>query len=132
MPKKNNLFIVFLFLIIISGCDAASVFIGPIVSGVIYWINGEAHQYYNYKASIIHNATIKSLKELDQNIKKDYYDNKTYYTLVDDNNRFSISIYNVDKNISRLNIRINFIGDKDFAELIYKKVDENICIIEFK
>jgi hypothetical protein len=41
------------------------------------------------------------------------------------------SIQKADKNITKLNIRINYLGDKEFAELIYKKVDEQIDIIEF-
>ena len=48
-----------------------------------------------------------------------------------ENDRFKISIKHVEPEISLLKIRVNFMGDKPYAELFYKKVDDNLNGIEF-
>lgn len=115
----------------ISGCGGPEILIGPIVTGVIYWVNGEAHKYYENEPDVVYRATKHALTELGQEITKDTEKNGEYKVVAGNENRLSISIEKVDKNITRLSIRINYIGDKDFAELVYKKVDERINIIEF-
>jgi hypothetical protein len=128
--RRGFLSIFLIFAMAISGCGP-EILIGPIVTGVIYWVNGEAHKYYESESDIVYRSTKHALRELDQEITRDTEKNGQYKIIAGNENRFSISIEKADKNITRLNIRINYIGDKDFAELIYKKVDEQINIIEF-
>lgn len=125
----------YLFFVLFLGCINPNTIIGPVVTGVIYWINGEAHQYYNEDPEILYRATKKSLKDLELLIIKDEKKSKLKefhaYLLAGDNNRFAIKIDQADKNISKISIRINYIGDKEFAELIYEKIKTNIPIILF-
>lgn len=129
---KQKYFLSFFAIIAMSilGCGA-EILISPIVTGVIYWVNGEAHKYYEHEPDTVYRSTKHALRELDQEIKKDVKNNDQYEIIAGNENRFSITIQKADKNITKLNIRINYLGDKEFAELIYKKVDEQIDIIEF-
>ena len=119
---------------LLIGCSPETI-IGPVVTGVIYWINSEAHQYYNEDSEILYRATKNSLKELNLNINKDqlYPEEKEFKAILiaGDKNRFSIKINQIDKSISRVSIRVNYIGDKELAELIYEKIKSNIQIIIF-
>ena len=135
-PTMNNLvrqiqFLAFLFLFAIAGCAGPEIFIGPAVTGVIYWINGEAHQYYENDAETLYRATKRAMVKLGLKITKDNLKNNTHYLQAGDRNRFSVTIQNVDKKVGRINIRINFMGDKDYAELIYKKIDEELDNIQY-
>lgn len=127
--KKLPLFM-FLFLFF-SGCVAAP-FISPIVTGIIVWKGGEAHKYYNEEAHTLYRATKTSLKELDHPIFKD---EKTkdggYYIVAGNDDKFKIAIRNVKPHITDVKIRINFMGDKPYAELIYGKIDSNTNTIDF-
>jgi hypothetical protein len=44
---------------------------------------------------------------------------------------FKIEIKKVQSNITEVKIRVNFLGDKPYAELIYKKIDSNLDVINF-
>lgn len=119
-----------LFFSILSGCAAVGA-VGPIVTGYITWKNGEAHKYYEYNNETIQRAIKKSLKALDIPNNKEEVKNDNYFILAGKNDRFKINIYTIEPNITKLSIRVNFMGDKPYAELIYKHVDDNISVISF-
>lgn len=128
----NNLVKIIFFLMFFSffvGCNP-QLLIGPAVTGVIYWVNGEAHQYYEQNTEIVYRATKRALNDLNLPITKDVKDRNGHSIIAGSEDRFSIKIQPTE-HFSKLSIRINVLGDKDYAELIYKKVDENISIIEF-
>lgn len=129
LVKKILIFVIFLNFIL--GCGGPGVLIGPITTGVIYWINGEAHQYYEYPADVVYRTTKHTLQELNIPISTDNVNKDSFQIIAGEQNRFNIKVTQVDKNISKLSMRINTLGDKDFAELIYKKIDQNIAIIQF-
>ncbi len=114
-----------------SGCGPGAMLIGPAVTGVIYWMNGEAHKYYEESPQVIYRSTKHALNELNLPITKDEPQDNTFYILAGDKDRFSINIVASEANMSKMSIRINFLGDKDLAELIYKKVDQQLNSIHF-
>src|ERR1700744_2644215 len=121
--------------IAISGCASIGLLVSPIVTGVVYWVGAEAHKYYENEPDIIYRATKHVLTELDIPIKSEHFD-KEHYKIVAGNlgiakNRFEFDIERADKKITKLSIRIDYIGDKPLAELIYSKIDEQLNIIQF-
>lgn len=116
---------------LIFGCGPATMLIGPAVTGVVYWVNGEAHKYYEETPEVLYRVTKHSLIELNIPITKDEPKDNSYYILAGKDNRFSINISPSEQNLSKVSLRINYLGDKDYAELIYKKIDEQISIIHF-
>lgn len=127
---KNTLILTFC-LFFLAGCGA-EILIAPIVSGVIAWSEGEATKYYDADSKTLYHATKRVCKELEYTIiRDDEPQNGEYYLIAGENNRFKISITEVQKNISSVKIRIDFMGDKPYAELFYKHLDTEIKIIHF-
>lgn len=113
------------------GCTAAPLLISPIVTGVIMWKDGEARKYYNEEAAVIYRATKTSLKELDHPITKDEQKDGSYKITAGDKDRFHITIRQVKPRITEVVIRVNFLGDKPYAELVYRQIDSNTSTINF-
>lgn len=105
--------------------------IGPIIQIGVYWLEGEAHKYYNSDQETIHRATIATLKELKLPITKDEKQSDYIYILAGDDDRFKIKIRAVREEITKLSIRVNTFGDKPFAELIYRHVDQQPGVEQF-
>lgn len=127
---KNFVFLLFL-MFLFTGCSA-SVLISPAVTGVLYWANGEAHQYYEQDKHTIYKTTKKVLAELNIPITKDKEESNGYSIVAGEKNKFKIHVKTADNSqITKLSIRINTLGDKEYAEFIYKKVNENLNIIIF-
>ena len=128
--KKFILAIGCLFL---SGCGA-EMFLAPIagiVQGVIVWKDGEAKKYYSADKDVIYRATKKALEDMKLPIKKEDNDANTYSISAGENDKFSITINEEENDITRLKIRVNFMGDKPYAELLYNKIDSNLNTIRF-
>lgn len=131
--KKVKWFAILLIfpVIAIVGCEPSQIFIGPIITGITYWVNGEAHRYYEENTDVLYRSTKHALRELNLPITKDKKNNNSYSIIAGEKNRFSIQINEADKGLTKVDIRINFWGDKDFADLIYKKVGDQLTILEF-
>jgi len=129
--KKIILFLLFSINLINIGCEP-TLFIGPIVTGVTYWIQGESHRYYEEPKEIL----FKSFKHVlqDQNLKiyKNYLDQKSgvYYISAGERNRFSIKIQTIE-GLTRVSIRINTFGDKAYTESLYTRLDKEVKKIHF-
>jgi hypothetical protein len=134
VSKKRFLTFFSIFAILISGCALdLGMIVSPITSGVVYWVNGEAHKYYKSDIDTIYRSLNRVMLELDQKIYHlEIKPGKKYKIIAASKNRFSIRLDKIDENICRMNIRINYLGDKDFAELIYKEIDKQIDVLEFK
>lgn len=117
--------------LLICGCGAIDP-IGPVVNGIIFWKQGEANKYYNQKPDVVFRASLHALNRMNLKVVKDSnFDKSNFEIIAGNNNRFKIYIKEVDNKITSLKVRINFFGDKQYAELFYKYVDEQIEIIRF-
>jgi Protein of unknown function (DUF3568) len=129
---KKIVIFYFLFLFFFTGCSAAPMLISPIITGVIMWKDGEARKYYNEESHVLYRASKNSLKELDYPIIKDEKQkSEGYYIVAGNNDKFKIVIRQIRPHITEVKIRVNFMGDKTYAELIYKQIDLNTNTIEF-
>mgnify|MGYP000694607854 CR=1 FL=1 len=128
--KKLIIFpILFLFLFIF-GCGITP-FASPIITGVIMWHEGEAHKYYNEEAKTIYRATKSSLRELDYKIHREDARNGSYFIVAGDKDLFKIYVRQVKPHITEVKVRVNFMGNKPYAELLYKQIDLNSDTVEF-
>ena len=118
-------------LVFFAGCEVVP-FVSPIVTGVVMWYEGEAHKYYYEEPSTLYRSTKLALKELDHPILKDETQrNGDYYILAGEGDKFKITIRKVKPHIAEVKMRINFMGNKPYAELIYKHIDNNLNTIDF-
>lgn len=127
--KKLLLILAFLGLFI--GCDAVP-FISPIVTGVVMWVEREAHKYYHDDTEIVYRAVKRACVDLGYEISRDTPDEDgSFYLVAGSNDRFKIRVRRVENDITKLSVRVNIMGDRPYAELLYKKVDEQLGVIEF-
>ena len=131
--KKLLLFCT-LSLFCLSGCGVGpEIFISPIVTGVVIWIQGEAHKYYANDSDTLYRATKRSLNQLNIPIKRDDPPKDgNYYIIAGEGERFKIKIKRIHPEITKVSVRINIMGDKPYAELLYKQIDNQVRIIVFK
>ncbi len=117
----------------ISGCSLGpQIFVAPIISGIIMWQEGEAHKYYNYNTTVLYSSVKRAANKLGLEITKDEEKSPgEHYLIVGAQDKFKIKIDKKEETISKISIRINFMGDKDYAELFYAEIDKQIKEIEF-
>jgi hypothetical protein len=125
---------IFSFFTTISGCGPElllSPLAGPIQEGVVYWAEGEANKYYSESPDVIYRSTKHALAKLNVPILEDKPANNDYAILAGEKDKFHIKITVIENNMTRFSIRVNFWGNKEFAELIYKIVDNELDTIIF-
>lgn len=117
--------------VVFTGCIALP-FIGPAISAYVAWDEGEAHAYYATDSYSAYRAVKRALGDLEYNITQDdKTDYRTYYLVADSNDRFKITVTQVEPYVTKVSIRINFMGDKPYAELIYKELEDELDIIDY-
>lgn len=125
-----------LFFPILVGCTLTSLSViggvtGLALKGYVTWKKNEATKYYFADANILCRAVENSAKDLNLPITKTENKKGVYYINVGEKDKFKIEVTQVEKDISKVWIRINFLGNKPYAELFYKKIDENLNVINF-
>jgi len=129
---KNVLIFCLLFF---TGCGVELILaplVSPIVSGVIAWNDGEATKYYDADSKLLYHASKRVCKKLEYEITRDDEPKEgQYYLIAGENNKFKITITPMQSDISSVKIRIDFMGNKPYAELFYKHLDEEIRVINF-
>jgi len=129
----KRLFLSLVIFFSLFGCVGPEMILGPIINGVIAWKEGEAHKYYGYDSDVVYRASKRALIEMGFPIlRDDPPNNQDFYLIGGKNNTLKITVQHADSNVSKLSVRIDFMGNKPYAELFYKKVDEQIHIIKFQ
>lgn len=126
-----------------TGCQFINP-ITPIIQLGIFWLEGEAHKYYNTPQDEIEVAVKSALKELEFSIVEEGPEEDYYWIKATDNSRvvqlesgelvastFKIKVREVKHNITKLSIRVNTFGDRPYAEMIYRHVDDYDNVIQF-
>lgn len=119
-------------MLLMTGCELFNP-IGPIIQLGVMWIEGEAQKYYNVDQQTLIRATKDTLKELEFPIQKEEEDGSVYYITAGDegSDRFKIKVTAVRHNVAKLSIRVNIMGDRPYAEMIYRHVDKQPGVIQF-
>ncbi len=135
----KKIFILLLLFLPSTGCGITELgMVGGAASaaiqGYIMWKQGEATKYYFADEDVLYRAVEKSAKDLELPVVKDGTNKKGkgYHVTVGQKDKFKIEVVQVEKNISKVSIRINVMGNKSYAELFYKTIDDNLNIIEFE
>lgn len=106
--------------------------IGPIVDIGVFWLEGEAHKYYNTDQQTIYVSVQNVLNnELKIPITENQKMGEYIWIKAGDTDQFKIKIHHVRDNITKLSIRVNNFGDKPYAEMIYRHVDAQPGVIQW-
>ena len=120
-----------IFMVFSSGCAFAPFLVSPIVTGVLMWKEGEAKKYYKEELKTIHRSVIHSLRELGHPVAEDKSSKQGFYIVAGEGRKFKIKLIKVKDNITEVRCRIDFMGDKPYAELLYAEIDSNTDVVEY-
>ena len=121
-----------MFIASLSGCGFIPI-IGPVINAYVVWHAGEGHAYYAADSKTAYKAVKRATEHFDYAIHTDdVRGDGSYYLEVGNNDRFKITITPVEEYITRVSIRINFMGDKPYAELIYLELQDQMDVIDYK
>ena len=137
--KIKNWLIFFITLVVLfqtQGCGIVSPFqaIGPVINTIAYWKNGEGHAVYNFNEDIVYRSTKRAIEKMGFSIdyEKIYgKDDQNYKIIFIQENKIKVTIQRKDVNISKVNIRLNTFGDKDFGEMLFKNIEKDINTVTF-
>jgi hypothetical protein len=124
-----------------AGCELFNP-IGPIIQIGMYWVEGEAHKYYNTDQATITTAVKTVLDDLQFTILEEEAIDDYYWIKATDGSKvsingemveshFKIKIREVKHNITKLSIRVNTFGNRPYVEMIYRHVDKHPKVIQF-
>jgi hypothetical protein len=95
------------------------------------WMEREAHKYYNTDLEKMDKSLRLVLEELEMPIEKEYMSGERMVFKCDANDRFTITLNPVRHNVTKVSIVINIMGDKPYAEMIYRHIDAQDGVIQF-
>lgn len=137
----NKLVVCLLFSCLFLNFQPATVSAGPemlilgggnaAVNAYIHWKEGEAHKVYEYNQFVVYNAALAALEEMKLPVREERTTSGKYIK-AGKNDLFKIKVVSLEANITKLSVRINFMGDKPYAELFYKIVDEKMSFVDFQ
>lgn len=126
---------IFILLLIFSGCSWFGPFsnsVGTVAQGYVMWKKGEATKYYNRDIGTTYRSVKHAADTLNLKITSDKMVKNEYHLKVGEKDKFQIKIVPTGPNLTQVIIRVNFMGDRPYAELFYKTVDDNLNSIYFK
>jgi hypothetical protein len=130
MLKKFLKILVLCFFFLNVGCSNFNP-VAPILTLGIFWHQGEAQKYYATKHETLVEATKNVLIEFKLPIINEEFKNNILYIKAGDDDKLKIKISSVRENISKLSIRVNTFGDKPYAEMIFRHIDNQPNVQQF-
>lgn len=129
MTKREFVVFLFLALSLLSGCEIAPLvsLAGGSYQGYTIWKGRESSKYYPYDSKVVCQAVKKSCEhlKLETVITNPVSDNGCTME-TKGNYPMEISVSYIEKNIAKVVITIALFGDKEYAELLYGTIGNNI------
>ena len=129
---RNRIFprlALFLVTALLSGCAALPFFtmMGSAYEGYVIWKSGEATKYYAFDLDTTYRSVMRASNQLKLETTLMKSAPKEEYSLETKGNvHMHINILPFKKSVSSVTISIPTFGDKQYVELFYKTVDDNL------
>ena len=103
--------------------------VGTVYDGYVGWKGHQAVKYYAEDIATMRKAVLQSSRQL--NLKTVYKssDEKGYSLELRCREPLQIEILPFEKKVTKVMIRINLLGDKQFADFYYQMIDANLAKI---
>jgi len=128
---KKMLFMVTLMVcpFLISGCAIAPLisFAGAAYQGYTIWKGGEATKYFNHDLEATYQAVKQSAEQMKLETSPLPPLGIGYALETKSENLLQINVLPVEKNVTKVTIRISLLGDKHITEYFYKTVEDNLA-----
>ncbi|MGO9137143.1 MAG: DUF3568 family protein [Syntrophales bacterium] len=138
MTKREIVVFLLLATSLLSGCGTCVLipFIGsaeviPVAGGsyqgYTVWKGRESSKYYTYDIKTICQAVKQSCEQLKlETVIRNPVSENGCSLETKGNYPMEINVSNVDKNLTKVVITVALFGDKQYAELLYRTIDDNI------
>ena len=135
MTKREFVVSILLATSQLSGCAAAALLpfsqAIPVASGsyqgYTVWKGRESSKYYKYDIKTVCQAVKQSCEQLKlETLIKNPVSEYECFLETKGNYPMKINVSNVEKNLTKVVITLDIFGDKQYAELLYRTIDDNI------
>lgn len=117
---KNLILLCLLFFV---GCGTSPLLLVPAgINVILFWKNGVATKYYTGDKEDI----TEKLKTVITSFSHSIEEQNDKITSKSENHIFHWEVKQVDKKVCKITCRIDTFGDKEYAELIFKKLDSTL------
>ena len=114
------------FIPVIGGSEAIPV-AGGSYQGYTFWKGRESSKYYTYDIKTVCQAVKQSCEQLKlETVIQDPFSENGCSLEAKGNYPMEINVSNVEKNLTKVVITIDLFGDKQYAELLYRTIGDNI------
>jgi uncharacterized protein YceK len=137
MTKREFVVLLFLATSLISGCGACVLPLiggsqaipaaGGSYQGYTVWKGRESSRYYTSDIKTVCQAVKQSCEQLKlETVIQNPFSENGCSLETKGNYPMEINVSNVEKNLTKVVITIALFGDKQYAELLYRTIDDNI------
>jgi glucan 1,3-beta-glucosidase len=114
---------------LVSGCAIAPLisFVGAAYQGYTVWKGSEATKYFNHDLETTYQAVKQSATQMKLGTSTLPPLGMGYALETNGENPLQINVLPVEKNVTKVTIRISLLGDKQFTEYFYKTVEDNLA-----
>ena len=114
---------------IIGGCSILPYIpvVGTVWDGYVGWKGHQAVKYYAEDVVTVRRAVMQSSRQLHLKIVQKSTDEKGHSLELKCKEPLQIEILPFEKKVTKVMIKINLGGDKQFAEFFYHKIDANLA-----
>lgn len=125
---KNVIFFA-IFGIFLSGCQFVGL-LSPVVTGIVIWKDGRAYKYYDLDQVVVCRAIKRSCGDIGMRLVEEKNGRYGRYMLY--HGKDSLSFYiKTTRGVTEASLRVNTFGNKPLCEMIFEKIDSNICVVEY-
>lgn len=131
-------FVILSFCLVCGSCTPLDIVLtplkavaSPLISAYITWKNGEAIKFYRGHQDHAYRATKRALVQLNFEIAEEKAHKNGYSLSAKAKNTATVSIKQEEKNITRISIRMNWLGNHELAEVFYETLEKELLIIEY-
>lgn len=119
-------------LVCFLGCGLSTIPIQPIVSGYIFWKDGEGIQYQEFSALTIKRASERTFQRLNIHDFKTEKIENGYKITSNTEKKFKLNIKQLKEiQATKISLRVNFLGDIELGNLFFSILEEELWTVNF-
>jgi hypothetical protein len=112
--------------VLLTGCIIAAV--GAGAAGTVAYVKGDLETIESKKLEVVHEATVKALKDLELSISQDTKDKMAATVIARDSQdkKVTVNLTAVTDESTEISIRFGTFGNEAKSTMVYNKIKENL------
>ena len=127
--RKQQVILAILYVgaaVLLTGCIIAAV--GAGAAGTVAYVKGDLETIESKKLEVVHEATVKALKDLELSISQDTKDKMAATVIARDSQdkKVTVNLTAVTDESTEISIRFGTFGNEAKSTMVYNKIKENL------